>query len=73
MLITDKGNLGIKRAFFTIGKRKTIGKKQSKTNRRAVGLEMAFYRVYTCRYTNKYTEILSVNSFMLYLRCKSNI
>ena len=73
MLITDKGNLGIKRAFFTIGKGKTIGKKQSKTNRRAVGLGTAFYCVYTYRYTNRYTNGLSVNSFMLYLRCKSNI
>ena len=50
MLITDKGNLGIKRAFFTIGKGKTIGKKQSKTNQRAVGLETGFYGVYTFVY-----------------------
>jgi hypothetical protein len=42
MLITDKGNLEVKKAFFAIGKRKTIGKKQSKTNRRAVGLDTAF-------------------------------
>jgi len=49
MLITDKGNLEVKKAFFAIGKRKTIGKKQSKTNRRAVGLDTAFlYRVHNC-------------------------
>lgn len=50
MLITDKGNLEVKKAFFAIGKRKTIGKKQSKTNRRAVGLDTAFYSVYTIVY-----------------------
>ena len=48
------------------------GKKQSKTNRRAVGFG-TFFCVYTCGYINKYTNGLSVNSFMLYLRCKSNI
>lgn len=48
MLITDKGNLEGKRLKIN-SKR---GEKQSNTNQRAVGLNMAFNGVYTNRYTN---------------------
>jgi len=50
MLITDKGILGKNRGFLLPEKAKLQGKEQSKTNRRAVGLDTAFYCVYTFVY-----------------------
>lgn len=53
MLITDKGNLEVKRAFC-YREKKNNREKQSKTNRRAVGLDTAFYSVYTIVYKSLY-------------------
>ena len=54
--------------WFTVGKRKTIGKKeQSKTNQRAVGLGTVFYGVYTNVY-KRFVFYWNIAIFVLNLK-----
>lgn len=57
MLITDKGNLEVKRAVFTFGRIKTIGKRALQNQPKGGRIYYGFYCVYTNRYTNEYTKI----------------